>query len=92
MDMHRDEPGFVEIGLTVAAFSICAWAAGGPLIAAITAVLVLAATSRGRPRPSADSYAANDNATLRHVHAMNQPETFDASARSGDGFEGRAAA
>lgn len=91
MYMHANEPGLVEVGLTVAAFAMCAWAAGGPLVAAITAVLVLVAISCGRRR-RAGSHAVDDNVPLRNVLAMNQPEVSAARARNGHRFEDRAAA
>jgi hypothetical protein len=92
MNMHANEPGLVEVGLTVAAFAICAWAAGGPLVAAITAVLVLVAISRGRQRRRAGSHAANDNVPLRNVLAMNQREVPASRARNDNRFDDRAAA
>jgi hypothetical protein len=66
MNIHANEPGPVEVGLTVAAFAMCAWAAGGPLAATITAALVLVAISRGRQRRRAGSHTANDNVPLRN--------------------------
>lgn len=92
MNMHANEPGLIEVGLTVAAFAMCAWAAGGPLVATITTILVLVAISRGRQRRRTDSHAANDNVPMRNVLAMNQAEVLAARARNDNQFEDRAAA
>jgi hypothetical protein len=92
MHMNSNEPGLVEVGLTAAAFAICAWAAGGPLVAAITAVLVLVAISRGRRRRRAGLRAANDNVPLRNALAMNQREVPASRARNNNHFEDREAA
>jgi len=61
MYMHANEPGLVEVGLTVAAFAGCAWAAAGPPAGAATAILVLAAIYSGRPRRRAEPHSVNDN-------------------------------
>lgn len=92
MNMHANEPGLIEVELTVAAFAMCAWAAGGPLVAAITAILVLVAISRGRQRRRTGSHAANDNVPMRNVLAMNQAEVLTARARNDNQFEDRATA
>jgi len=90
MDMNANEPGLIEVGLTVAAFAMCAGAAGGPVAAAITAVLVLVAISRGRHR--AEPCAANDNVTPKKGQAINQPDRSATGAASDDRLEDWAAA
>lgn len=68
MYVYQNVPAFLEVGLTMAAFAACAWAAGGPLAGAVTAVLVLVAIHRGGQgrraarRPANDSPAAIDMA------------------------------
>ena len=44
MHTNRNDAGLVEVAMTVAAFALCAWAAAGPLAAAVTTAMVLAAT------------------------------------------------
>lgn len=92
MYTHANVLARVEVGLTVAAFAMCAWAAGGHLAAAITAVLVLVAISRGRQIHGAGSHAVNDIAPLRNVLAMDRREVSAARARNDHRLEDRAAA